>query len=57
MLECPKTAQMEDFLKLFKNIMDFKGLSFIVTEQSLIKKSCPVFYFATVIYFQGSSGV
>ena len=49
MLECPKTAQMKDFLKLFKTIMDFKGLSFIVTEQPFNKKLRPVFYFATVI--------
>ena len=47
-LGCFETAQMEDFLKHFKTIMDFKGLSFIVTEQSLFKKSRPVFYFATV---------
>ena len=39
---------MEDFLKFFKTVIDFEGLSFIVTEQSLIKKSRPVFYFATV---------
>ena len=49
MLECPKTAQMKDFLKLFKTVMDFKGLSFIVTEQPFNKKLRPVFYFATVI--------
>ena len=48
MLECPKTAQMKDFLKLFKTIMDFKGLFFIVTEQPFNKKLRPVFYFATV---------
>ena len=48
MLECPKTAQMKDFLKLFKTVMDFKGLSFIVTEQPFNKKLRPVFYFATV---------
>ena len=51
MLECPKTAQMKDFLKLFKTVMDFKGLSFIVTEQPFNKKLRPVFYFATVILF------
>ena len=28
---------MKDILKLFKTIIDFKGLSFVVTEQSLIK--------------------
>ena len=49
MLECPKTAQMKDFLKLFKTVMDFKGLSFIVTEQPFNKKLRPVFYFATVM--------
>ena len=48
MLECPKTAQMKDFLKLFKTVMNFKGLSFIVTEQPFNKKLRPVFYFATV---------
>ena len=41
---------MKDILKLFKTIMDFKGLSFLVTEQSLIKKQRPVFYFATVMF-------
>ena len=39
---------MKDISKFFETIMDFKGLSFIVTEQSLIKKQRPVFYFATV---------
>ena len=48
-LGCFETAYMEDFLKFFKTVMDFKGLSYMVTEQSLIKKSRPVFYFATVI--------
>ena len=48
MLECPKTAQMKDFLKLYQTVMDFKGLSFIVTEQPFNKQLCPVFYFATV---------
>ena len=54
MLECPKTAQMKDFLKLFKTVMDFKGLSFIVTEQPFNKQLRPVFYFATVmrLHFQ-----
>ena len=36
-------------LKLFETVMDFKGLSFLVTEKSLIKKQRPVFFFATVI--------
>ena len=40
---------MKDFLKLFETVMDFKGLSFLVTEKSLIKKQRPVFFFATVI--------
>ena len=48
MLECPKTARMKDFLKLFKTVIDFKGLSFIVTEQPFNKKLRPVFSFATV---------
>ena len=48
MLECPKTAQMKDFLKLFKTIMDFKGLSLLVTEQSLLEKWRPVFILAMV---------
>ena len=48
MLECPKTAQMKDFLKLFKTVINFKGLSFILTEQPFNKKLRPVFYFATV---------
>ena len=33
---------MKDFLKLFETVMDFKGLSFLVNEQSLIKKWLPV---------------
>ena len=48
MLECPKTAQMKDFLKLFKTVMDFKGLSVIITEPPFNKKLRPFFYFATV---------
>ena len=40
---------MKDFSKLFETVMDFKGLSFLVTEKSLIKKQRPVFFFATVI--------
>jgi len=39
---------MKDFSKLFETVMEFKGLSFIVTEKFLIKKQCPVFFFATV---------
>ena len=39
---------MKDISKLFETIMDFKGLSFLVTEQSLIKKWRPVFIFAMV---------
>ena len=34
---------MKDILKLFETIMDFKGLSFLVTEQSLMKKQRPFF--------------
>ena len=37
---------MKDLLKLFETIMDFKGLSFVVIEQSLIKKWHPVCFFA-----------
>ena len=57
MLECPKTARMKDFLKLFKTVMDFKGLSFIVTEQPFIKKLRPVFYFATVKILKVRRGI
>ena len=36
------TVQSKDgvtgFLQLFETVMDFKGLSFLVTEQSLVKK-------------------
>ena len=46
---------MKDFLKLFKTIMDFKGLSFIVTEQPFNKKLRPVFYFATVRVAQAAT--
>ena len=47
---------MKDISKLFESIMDFKGLSFLVTEQSLIKKQRPVFFFfATVIIMNGGS--
>ena len=35
---------MKDFSKLFETVMDFKGLSFLVTEKSLIKKQRPVFF-------------
>ena len=42
-LGCSETAQMKDFSKLFKTIMNFFSLSFLVTEQSLVKKSSPVF--------------
>ena len=46
---------MKDISKLFETIMDFKGLSFLVTEQSLMKKQRPVFFLAIVRYnfFQG----
>ena len=42
---------MKDFLKFFETAMDFKGLSFLVTDKSLIKKQRPffLFFFATVI--------
>ena len=30
MLGCPETAQVKDFSKLFKTVMDSMGLSFIV---------------------------
>ena len=35
---------MKDFLKLFKTIMDFKGLLFLVTKQSTIKKLRLLFF-------------
>ena len=38
-------AQMNDISKLFETIMDFKGLSFLVTEQSLMKKAASGFFF------------
>ena len=40
---------MKDILKLFETIMDFKGLSFLVTEQSLIKNQRPVFFFLPLL--------
>ena len=39
---------MKDILKFFETIMNFKGLSHLVFEQSLIKKQSSVFYFTTV---------
>ena len=36
-LESFKTTQIKEFSKLFKTIMDFNHLSFLVIEQSLIK--------------------
>ena len=43
-------AQIKDISKLFETVMDFKGLSFLITEQSLIKNQRLFFYFfATVI--------
>ena len=47
-LQCSVRAQMKDISKLFETIMDFKGLSFLVTEQSLMKKQRPVFFLAIV---------
>ena len=44
MLECPEITQMKDFLKLFKTIIDFKGLPFLVTKQSTIKKLRLLFF-------------
>ena len=38
-----KTIHTLYFLKLFENAMDFKGLSFLTTEQSLIKYPYLVF--------------
>ena len=35
---------MKDISKLFETIMDFKGLSCLVTEKSLIKNQRPVFF-------------
>ena len=39
---------MKDFSKLFETVMDFKGLSVLIYEQSLIKKWRPVFILAIV---------
>ena len=39
---------MKDILKLFETIMDFKGLSFLVTKQSLMKNSVRFFFLAIV---------
>ena len=39
---------MKDISKLFETIMDFKGLSCLITEKSLIKNQRPVFFFAIV---------
>ena len=39
---------MKDLLKLFETVMDFKGLSFVVIEQFLIKEWHPVCFFAMV---------
>ena len=44
MLECPKTARMKDFLKLFKTVMDFKGLSIIVTKQKAASGNLPLLH-------------
>ena len=44
-LQCSVRAQMKDFLKLFKTIIDFKGLPFLVTKQSTIKKLRLLFFF------------
>ena len=35
---------MKDISKLFETIMDVKGLSVLIIEQSLIKKLRPVFF-------------
>ena len=43
---------MKDFSKLFETVMDFKGLSFLVTEKSLIKKQRPVFFFLPLLFFR-----
>ena len=40
---------MKDILKLFETIMDLKGSSFLVTEQSLIKNWRPFFILAVVM--------
>ena len=37
---------MKDLLKLFETVMNFKGLSFVVNEQSFIKKWHPVCVYA-----------
>ena len=49
-LGCSETAQMKDLLKLRKTIMDFTGLSFVVTELSSVKTSRPVCF---VLFFWG----
>ena len=36
---------MKDFLKLFKTIMDLKGLTFVVLKQSMIKTLRLIFCF------------
>ena len=41
---------MKDFSKLFETVMNFKGLSFLVTEQSMIKKWRSVCFFAMVTH-------
>ena len=48
-LECSERAQMKDSLKLFTTVIDIKGLTFLVTKQSTVKKLCLVFFFAMVI--------
>ena len=44
-LESSETTQIKEFSKLFKTIMDFNGLSFLVIEQSLIKRLHLLFFF------------
>ena len=48
-LECSERAQLKDLLKLFKTIMDLKGLIFLVLRQSTIKTLRLVFFLAMVI--------
>ena len=43
-LESSETTQIKEFSKLFKTILDFNGLSFLVIEQSLIKGLRPLFF-------------
>ena len=47
---------MKDFSKLFETVMNFKGLSFLVTEQPLIKQGRVHGYLSRVRVGRGSDG-